>query len=99
MKDLDLADAQDLLRTVSRRHFLRQAGFGIGSAALTCLINRSAFASSLANLAGCSPSSAASPPAPCPPLFPAKAKSILYLFMAGSALQLEVFHNKPQLQQ
>src|SRR5260370_22888527 len=99
MKDLDLTDAQDLLRTVSRRHFFRQAGFGVGSAALTCLINRSAFANNLANLAACSPSSAASPLAPCPPMFPATAKSIIYLFMARAPSQLDFFDNKPKLQE
>ena len=99
MKELNLYDAQDLLRTVSRRHFFRQAGFGIGGAALTCLINRSAFASTVLDSAPCSRANEGNPLAPCPPTFPAKAKSIIYLFMAGAPSQVDLLDNKPKLQE
>jgi hypothetical protein len=35
MRDLPLDPTQEMLRAVTRRHFFRQAGFGIGGAALT----------------------------------------------------------------
>jgi hypothetical protein len=39
------------------------------------------------------------PLAPRPPHFPAKAKSVIYLFMAGGPSQLELFDYKPKLAQ
>ncbi len=38
MKDPRFDPMQEMLRAVTRRHFFRQAGFGIGSAALTALL-------------------------------------------------------------
>ena len=99
MKEPNLSDAQDLLRAVSRRHFFRQAGFGVGGAALTCLINHSAFATTVPNSAPCARANGGNPLAPCSPMFPAKAKSIVYLFMAGAPSQVDLLDNKPKLQQ
>ncbi len=70
--------SQELLKASTRRHFFKQAGFGIGAAALTNV---------LAN-AG----------TPNGPMFPAKAKSIIYLFMAGAPSQVDLFDSKPTLQ-
>jgi hypothetical protein len=39
------------------------------------------------------------PLAPKPPHFPAKAKSVIYLFMAGGPSQLELFDYKPKLRE
>ena len=44
MKDMRLDPMQEMLRAVTRRHFFRQAGFGIGAAALASLMNRNAWA-------------------------------------------------------
>jgi len=88
---------QEMLRAVTRRHFFRQAGFGIGGAALSSLINQS-----LAGGPQATPGSAINavkPLAPKPPLFPAKAKSIIYLFMAGAPSQVDLLDCKPKLQQ
>ena len=63
---------------ITRRHFFRQGGFGIGSMALTSLLNEQIFASA--------PSKT-------------KAKSVIYLFMAGAPSQLDLFDNKPKLRQ
>ena len=41
--------------------------------------------------------SSLNPLAPKPPHFPAKAKSVIYLFMAGGPSQLELFDYKPKL--
>ena len=87
MNEIQLTPTQEMLRAVTRRHFFRQAGFGIGGAALSSLINKS--------LAG----STANPLAPKPPLFPAKARSIIYLFMAGAPSQVDLLDCKPKLQQ
>lgn len=84
------ADLQ-LLRACTRRHFFRDAGFGIGAMALTGLLNKSLFASEPAT-------NAANPLAPKPPMFPGKAKSVIYLFMAGAPSQVDLLDSKPILQ-
>ena len=45
------------------------------------------------------PIAGANPLAPRPGHFPARAKSVIYLFMAGGPSQLELFDYKPKLQQ
>ncbi len=79
---------KDILLSATRRHFFRQTGFGIGAAALTGLLNESIFASG-------TESNAAAPKAP---MFPAKAKSIIFLFMAGAPSQVDLLDPKPTLQ-
>ncbi len=80
----------ELLRAQTRRHFFRQTGFGIGAAAPTSLLNRSLFAADTVN--------PTDPLAPKSPMFPAKAKSIIYLFMAGAPSQVDLLDPKPTLQ-
>jgi len=94
MNDIPHDHTRDALRAVTRRHFFRQAGFGIGAAALSALLNRDLFAADLASAAA-----AANPLAPRPPMFPAKAKSIIYLFMAGAPSQVDLLDFKPKLQE
>ena len=77
----------NLLRAITRRHFFKQSGFGIGGLALSALIDDRLFAQ------------AADPLAPKAPHFAPKAKHIIYLFMAGAPSQLDLFDNKPALQQ
>jgi hypothetical protein len=67
-----------------RRQFLQTCGLSLGSLALTDLLGRSAGAAS-------------GPMAPREPHFPAKAKNVIYLFMAGGPSQLELFSDKPEL--
>jgi len=98
MKDPSSGSMQDLLQAVTRRYFFKQAGFGIGAAALTTLFDRYAFASILSGAAGAPVMSAANAMAPKPPMFPAKAKNIIYLFMAGAPSQLDLLDYKPKLQ-
>ena len=97
MKDPRFEPMQEMLRAVTRRHFFRQAGFGIGSAALAALLNRDLFAAGAQGAA--SAVNAVNPLAVRPPHFPAKAKSIIYLFMAGAPSQLDLLDFKPKLQQ
>src|SRR5262249_7881170 len=90
-----------------RRHFFVDCGLGLGAAALSSLLagDRSVLASADADSGGVgSPASgtaaarARDPLAPRPGHFPARAKSVIYLFMAGGPSQLELFDYKPELQ-
>src|SRR6185312_12750328 len=91
MKQIPLDTSKELLRAQTRRHFFAQAGFGIGATALTSLLNQSLFAAEPA----VNPDN---PLAPRAPMFPAKAKSIIYLFMAGAPSQVDLLDYKPSLQ-
>jgi len=86
-------DMRELLRAVTRRYFFKQAGFGIGAAALSSLLNPQAFATMP------SATNPVNPLAPRPPMFPAKAKSVIYLFMVGAPSQVDLLDSKPKLQQ
>jgi hypothetical protein len=89
---------QDMLQSVTRRYFFKQAGFGIGATALTAMLNRSLFAGGM-DLAGNSTIDSANPTASRPPMFAPKAKSIIYLFMAGAPSQVDLLDYKPKLQE
>ena len=78
---------QQYLERVTRRHFFRECGVGIGKIALASLLSP-AIASAAA---------AANPLAPRLPHFPAKAKRVIHLFMAGAPSQLDLFDYKPEL--
>src|SRR6266702_6684773 len=79
-----------LLQT--RRHFFHDCAIGLGSLALASLLSdNKTFADDEAPFAN--------PLAPRKPHFPAKAKSVVYLFMAGGPSQLELFDYKPKLQE
>lgn len=98
MKDLDKLFRelqQQKLQAVTRRHFLKDCVAGVGSIAL---------ASFLASCGGNTKGSGAldlnalNPLVPKSPHFPGKAKSVIYLHMAGAPSQLELFDYKPVLQ-
>jgi len=74
---------------VTRRWFFRECGVGLGSIALASLLGESAARG------GDDP--ALNPLAPKAPHFPAKAKRVIYLFMAGAPSHLELFDHKPTL--
>src|SRR5215216_8204646 len=80
------------LQAVTRRHFFKQAGFGIGALALTSLLDDSLFARSV----GAAERSSRLEPAKAPHFAP-KAKNIIYLFMAGAPSQIDLFDPKPKL--
>lgn len=80
-----------LLRT--RRHFFRECGIGLGAMALGSLGNSSNLAAGAASVIG-----PRNPLAVKNPHFAAKAKSVIYLFMAGGPSQFELFETKPELQ-
>ncbi|MBI1900787.1 MAG: DUF1501 domain-containing protein [Planctomycetia bacterium] len=84
---LRLAD----LRSASRRDFFCDAFGGIGALALAELWQRTAPAAEGTR------NSATDPLAPKPPHLTARAKSVIFLFMAGGPSHLETFDPKPVL--
>jgi hypothetical protein len=69
----------------SRRDFLKNSSMGFGMLAASSLFQRDL----MANLS--------SPLAPKVPHFPAKAKSVIFLYMDGGVSQVDSFDPKPQL--
>jgi hypothetical protein len=67
---------------ITRRHFFRDCGYGVGKAALASLLVREA---------------RGAPLAPKKPHFPGKARAVIHLFMAGAPSQLDLFDYKPEL--
>lgn len=84
---LPSATSPDFLAARTRRHFLGRCAVGLGGIALASMLNQARGTSA-------APSS---PLAPKPTHFPARAKNIIYLFMAGGPSQLELFDHKPKL--
>jgi hypothetical protein len=80
-----------LLRT--RRHFFRDCGIGLGTMALASLLRGETAAADAGR--GPQPDN---PLAPKKPHFEPKAKSVIFLFMAGGPSQFELFEPKPDLQ-
>ncbi len=85
------------LRDRTRRHFFADCGVGLGSMALASLLGEGQPARAMD---GAEPALSRSnhPLAARPGHLPARAKSVIYLFMAGGPSQLELFDYKPQLQ-
>src|SRR5262245_55527002 len=79
---------QDVLKNLGRRAFLRDSFCGFGALALAALAQDTR---SVTGAPGASPLVAR------PPHFAAKAKSVIFLFMAGGPSHLETFDPKPLL--
>ncbi len=82
-------------RQFSRRHFIKETALGLGALALGNA------------LGGCNMNAISNSPLdplsknplfPKAPQFPAKAKNVIYLHMAGAPSQLELFDYKPELE-
>ena len=82
--------------SLSRREFLSRAGVGFGSLALTYLLAEEARAGQNPKSRTQNPK-AYSPLAPKSPMFPGKAKSVIFLFMYGGPSQVDTFDPKPGL--
>ncbi len=76
----------------TRREFLWETGCGFGAAALTSLLSLDGFFTRTA-----AASAVANPLAPKPPLVPAKAKSVIFLFMYGGPSHIDTFDYKPKM--
>jgi len=73
------------LRDLTRRHFFSRCSMGVGSLALGSL------------MAAESGPKTGNPLMPKKTHFPAKAKNVIFLFMAGGPSQLDLFEHKPVL--
>lgn len=78
---------EEILKAVTRRHFFHDCGVGLGAIGLTSLLNENLWAANQPD----------EPMAVKQPHFPAKAKRVVYMHMAGAPSQLELFDNKPVL--
>jgi hypothetical protein len=88
MKTVKDESGRERIRAITRRHFFRQTGFGIGAAALADLLREDLFVPAV---------QAAGPLQVRAPHFAPRAKSIIYLFMAGAPSQVDLFDHKPTL--
>lgn len=80
---------QDRRRNITRRWFFKECGVGLGAMALGSLLRETFSAQAAAPQVD--------PLAPKQPHFPARAKRVIYLFMAGAPSHLELFDYKPEL--
>src|SRR5881275_1980056 len=78
-------DIHNLHWSHTRRQFLASSTMGLGAMALSSLLNEGR-------------AQDANPLRPRPGHFPAKAKAVIFLFMAGGPSHLELFDPKPTLQ-
>src|SRR5436309_9679733 len=85
------AKQQHLLR-ITRRHFFRECGVGVGKIALASLLTDGLARSASADSQIADPRSRL-------PHFHGKAKAVIQLFMAGAPSQLDLFDYKPKLTQ
>src|SRR6478609_6413286 len=77
---------------ITRRHFLRGCGVGLGKMALAGLLT-----DALSGRVSAGSPSEENPLAPRQPHFPGKAKRVIHLFMSGAPSQLDLFDHKPEL--
>lgn len=70
-----------------RRQFFRTSGLGLGAVALASLLHDDSRAAAPQD----------DPLAPKPPMFPPRAKSIIYMHMIGAPSQIDLFDPKPEL--
>jgi len=80
----------EILKSVTRRHFFGSYGVGLGAIALAHLLEKEGRCEAKVE-------ASKNPLAPRVPKLPAKAKSVIYLHMAGSPSQLDLFDEKPAL--
>lgn len=104
MSIADPSDVDHALRFVTRRHFFHDCRVGLGAMALASLLKRDGIAEGIAQPQAVADSS----PIAQPPGFvagsrglhhAAKAKNVIFLFMAGGPSQHELFDFKPKLQE
>ena len=81
------------IRYQTRRHFLKECAMGFGGLALGSLLQACGSSTNNYNIVF----DPAHPLAPKLPMFPARAKNVIYLHMAGAPSQLELFDYKPEL--
>lgn len=93
---MDLHLAQ--LQAITRRHFFGRAATGIGGVALAALANEQLLSGNAGQLLA-APATPTSALAVKPTHFAPKAKRVIYMHMAGSPSQLDLFDDKPKLRE
>jgi len=83
-------DEDKLLQQITRRHFFRNCGVGLGAIALSDLLG-------ITNAAQGAVPAPVNPLLPKAPHFAPRAKNVIFLFMAGGPSQLDLFDYKPAL--
>ena len=83
---------QRLLQHTTRREFLQRSGVSLGAIALHALLAKDSAAAPVKL-------DPTNPMAPRKPPLAARAKRVIYLFMAGGPSQLELFEDKPKLRE
>jgi hypothetical protein len=78
---------EEILKYRTRRQFFKDCNTGLGTIALASLLNEDLFAAPKVD----------DPLAPKKPHFPARAKNVIYLHMAGAPSVLDLFDYKPKL--
>ena len=78
---------EEYLKYRTRRQFFKDCGVGVGALGLASILNERLFSAEKTD--------PENPLAPKKPHFPAKAKRIIYLHMAGSPSTLDLFDYKP----
>jgi hypothetical protein len=86
---MNAGNPSESLLNQTRRHFLSRCSMGLGSMALSTFAAREAL--------GTETPAVDNPMRPKPSHFPAKAKNVIFLFMAGGPSQLDMFEHKPKL--
>lgn len=81
---------QRMLQAKTRRHFLKSGSLGLGSLALSSMLGGNTKPAVAANVSE-------DPMLPRAPHFAPKAKNVIYLHMAGSPPQHDLFDYKPEL--
>ena len=96
MKERDLIRQaqQEQAHYLTRRHFLKDCGMGLGALAMSSVLWNCGMPGSSQQVAA---GMRANPMAPKAPHFPGRVKSVIYLHMAGAPSQLELFDYKPEL--
>lgn len=87
-------ERENLNRFITRRQMLSRCANGFGALALTALLNDRAFGATTGQN---SSDTKRGPLAPKTPMFPAKAKSVIFLYMDGGPSQVDTFDPKPRL--
>jgi Protein of unknown function (DUF1501) len=96
-KTIEQHAIQEQLRLHTRRLFLKECAFGLGSLAFANLLSGCGDSAQKGPLSISALFDPSQPLAPKAPPFVGKAKSVIYLHMAGAPSQLELFDYKPEL--
>ena len=90
-----MSDTQFCGRT--RREALWQTGGGFAGLALTGMLSRDGFFANAAAAEARTPAKFVNPMAPKPPMMPAKAKAVIFVFCYGGPSHVDTFDHKPKL--